>query len=168
MAFYTEIAKGSSMSNLQSNLNDALGKYSGVTQVVDCGAGYGSSKSRGGVMLQASSNQDPGSDEVKVWAAAEKNLGDLGGKLNDDITEMTTIVSLSLDYDKNNNKWRALVVYLTTGTSVDYSVLAYTDGSKENVKNEVDETVGASTSVAAFGYTYGNSNNGVLCIYVPS
>ncbi|MEM7585253.1 MAG: hypothetical protein AAF560_17820 [Acidobacteriota bacterium] len=164
MSFYTEVANGSSASDLESNLNSALAKYSGVSSVSGCGIEYGDGNQHAGVEFQASGT-GASQPEIQVWAASNSNLSNIGTSLDSAVKNMGTVENLALYYDKNNDKWRALVVYLTQDSGKNYQAMGQTNSKGSNLESNIENAVGDASGVPAFGYAYGNDNNGALVVW---
>lgn len=165
--FYTVSEKGGNTSKLGDNLNDQLSKaeYSRVTRVIGCGIAYGSGNSHGSVEFACSEDTSIKAGYIKVWTKAESNIVTLGSDLDNFVGSFDgTVKMLSIYYDKNNDKWRAIMVYSVTGSGLNYQAWGNSENKGSDQVKNVNEFTEGAAGVPAFGYAYGNNNNGVLIV----
>lgn len=152
--------------DLETELNDFLiANQNHIVDVVGANYSYGNDKNRGSIFIQTDDGDNGRSCKVKLWAKGSSD------NLRTAITaflESTTFVGkdpvlLTLDY--SNDKWRAMLVYYTTGGSVgvNYDVIIAVNKDKNDFDDSIMTELDRSDKPVLYAYTYGGGKHrGVL------
>ena len=165
MPFQSVIMSSSQMGNLASNLNTPLASYPGAS-VVDVGLAWGNDKNRAGILLDVPPQPSTGPVVVAETLSDSGNLGDLAEQVQNWLASMSsTVTILDLALIKSNDKWKALILYTGADSGITYSIGYEQEERYSTEQSDIDTDLASASSVAAFGFTYGNSTYGALYIY---
>lgn len=161
MTFQAIVGHNSQMTSLDTTLNKTLEDYPGST-VVGLGLSWGNEENRAGILLDYP-GKDSGSSVQSKSFSESGNLEDLEQQVQNWLNSFTGTV-LALALDKSNDKWKTLILYNDDDPQVTYAADFEQESKASDEQSGINTELAKAKSVAAFGFTYGNSTYGALFI----